>query len=96
MTQACIGHVDQRAVIGFQHQANVELGHAVIADQDPVPAAAAYGAFQVRAFECAAEHPGDLAFAEGRVAEQLQRGLDLEGDVEEMFCLDMAHGPVLP
>src|SRR5258706_16122322 len=67
-----VAHVDERAVVGLERVARVELGYAVGADHLPVGAAGQHASGELLAAEAAAGDGNDAPPAERRVAQLLR------------------------
>src|SRR5438874_5019315 len=78
MTVTEVAHVDERAVVGLERIARIELGDAVGTEQLPVGAARHHAAREPLAAEAPAGDRDDAPTAMRRVAELLRRG---EGDL---------------
>src|SRR5713101_4732279 len=72
LTQPLKGHVDQRMIICFQRDAQVQLQHAVGTQQPPVTSSRQNLAAQPRAFEVASRDRDDAANAMGYCPEFLR------------------------
>src|SRR5580658_154276 len=95
VTHSAIDHSDRRAIVGFQHDANIQRGGPVRPPDDPIRTPRQHDAFELRSLEFAAGDEPDTAVAIGRRADRLHAG-DSQGHGHQMGGADFGHGRLPP